>query len=149
MIRLATADDMDALLEMGRNFVAATVEDSMGFDAESLKGTMLALIDSDDGALFVAEGDGLIGMIGGILYPAYFNKGQKTGQELFWWVEPQSRGGKDAVQLMRALMQWAQEAGAGTFSMLSIEPLRIDSVERLYLRNGFKPLERTYMKVLN
>jgi GNAT superfamily N-acetyltransferase len=148
VIRAATHEDIPRVVEMGRRFHnAAELYDIAPFDAGSVTDMVSTLIDNPMGGLFVAEGEGgLIGMTGGLLYPFYFNGDHLTGQEIFWWVEPEHRG--VGSQLFDALEAWAKEAGAKSFSMIALEKLTPEILGRIYRRRGYRPSEHSYIRRL-
>jgi GNAT superfamily N-acetyltransferase len=148
VIRPATHDDIPRVLEMGRRFHnAAELYEIAPFDAGSVATTLAWLIDNALGSLFVAEGEGgLVGMTGGMLHPFYFNGDHLTGQEIFWWVEPEHRG--VGSQLFDALETWATEAGAKSFSMIALDKLNPEILGRIYRRRGYRPSEHSYIRRL-
>lgn len=137
MIRLATPDDLPECLRMGEQFTAAV---GMPFDETSTAETLLRLMDSPDGVLLVGDG----GMVGGIVYPAYFASDYRMAQELFWWSETPGLG----RALLNGLEQWARSVGAKSLTMLAMADMRADAVGRLYQRAGYRPLENTFVKAL-
>lgn len=140
MIRIATHADIPECLRMGREFI-----ESAGFDfnAAVAEQTLRQLIVSPDGALFVVDG----GMIGGLVYQHFFNA-ERIAQELFWWVDPEKRGGTTAVRLLDAFSVWAKERGAMRLTMIALDASDGDRVGDLYRRRGFEPLERTFVRSL-
>ena len=126
---------------------ASGLVESVAFDPESFTCTALSLIDSDTGVLMVADDDGdLCGVIGGIVYPHYFNVKHLTGQEMFWWVNPDSRSASTGKHLLNALHNWAESKGVETFMMVSLEQLNPVGVGKLYMRHGYTPVEHSYMR---
>lgn len=146
MIRQAAPSDLPELLRMGTAFHAVTgVADLIPLDAGTLTNTFLNLIENDDAALLVMEGDeGLVGATGALLHPHYFNAAHKTGQELFWWIDPEHRGA--GAILFDALEAWVRERGAQTFSMIALEALEAERVGLIYRRRGYRPVERSYLR---
>jgi hypothetical protein len=122
---------------MGEQFAAAV---DMPYDEQSTAETMLRLMESADGVLLVGHG----GMVGGLVYPAYFNREHRMAQELFWWSETPGVG----RALLAGLENWARGVGAKSLTMLAMADLRADAVGRLYRRQGFRPLENTFVKAL-
>lgn len=146
MIRFATHADIPRCVEMGRAFFAESNAASFPFDESSAEKTLTHLIEAEDGALLVAEKEGVVGMVGALAYPHFMNLSKKAAQELFWWVEPAHRGGSAGVRLLQAVEAWAEARGCATLTMVC---LPIDSpAERIYQRTGYRALERSYVKGL-
>lgn len=148
MIRHATKDDIPACLELGRLFFEASgYAAETEYDPATTAATFTHLITSPDGLLLVAEKEsGLVGMAGALAYPHYFNAESKAAQELFWWVQPEARGGLTGVRLLQGIESWARDQGCRTLTMIC---LTIDSpAERVYQRTGYRASERNYIKRL-
>jgi GNAT superfamily N-acetyltransferase len=145
-VRPATAGDLSRVLALGRKFHAAAKPD-IAFDAESFIRTALRLIEDDEGALFVAEHDGIVsGMIGGLHYAVWFNSAVSLAQEVFWWVEPWARG--DGPEMLTAFEDWARERGASHVDVLALESLRPAAMAALYRRAGYAAREHLFSKRL-
>lgn len=141
MIREATHDDIPEILRMGKLFVAdcgLLVE----YDEDSCADTAERLIDNDESCLFVGD----CGMIGGLVYPHYFNRDEMVAQELFWWVDPEKRGGSLGRRLFSRFESWAESVGAKHIYMVALASQK--PVERLYQRHGYRALESSYVRQL-
>ena len=148
MIRAARHEDMPRLVEMGRAFLAETaLADFTEIDDDSFSRTLTGMIDGDRAVLIVAEESQIIGLIGGLVYPFYFNTNHLTGQEMFWWVEPAYRKGAGR-QLFKALETWAREMGAKTLTVMALDSNRPEAVTAAYKRAGYTPTERNFMRAL-
>ena len=119
--------------------MAAKAALAVGYDRASVAVTLSQLIDSPDGILLVSDS----GMIGGLCYPHPFNHAVKIGQEFFWYSE-----GKDGPELLAAAEAKARQLGASHWTMLAQETMRPEAVGRYYSRQGYAPLERSYIKGL-
>jgi len=137
VIRPATLGDIPAVLEMGRAFAdEAGVTDKVGWDDEAVTALLAHLVESPDGVLFVGDN----GMIGGLVFPHPFS-GTKVFQELFW----RSHGG-EGLKLLKAAEDYAREQGATRSIMIGIDTM--PSIDRLYARLNYEPMERLYSKEL-
>jgi len=136
MIREATKSDTNACIAMGLEFL-----DMAGFEPviEKVEQTITSLID---GQSLLVSGDPATGMIGGILYPHYFNN-EMIAQELFWWVSPLHRG--SGIKLLDAFEDWAKRRGADKIMMISLEK---NDVSRIYKKRGYQALEHTFERQL-
>ncbi len=92
----------------------------------------------------VAEHEGrLVGGIGMIYSHCIWNSKIITGEELFWWCDPDAPK-TTALRLLRSTRQQAQDIGCAfvTFKSLTSSP---DGVDRVYRNFGMKPVEVSYM----
>jgi ribosomal protein S18 acetylase RimI-like enzyme len=85
-------------------------------------------------AYFVARAvDDPIGLVG-----AFSPTDRPDAREIVsMWVEPDSRGGKLADQLLSTAMGWARDDGAGAVSLWVAEGN--ERARRFYVRYGFEP----------
>ena len=143
MIRQATLEDVDRVVEMGGRFAAETAyKDFISVDPERLQEMVTRLIESDGAVIFVSGSDAtLTGMIGIVIYEHMWS-GEPTAFELVWWVEPEARG--DGVRLLRAAEAWAREKGIEKMQMVA--PNR--KVGGFYERCGYAPVETSYQRSL-
>lgn len=147
-IREASYHDLDELLRIGRTFIAQNgVSDIIPLDERSLEISLIGMLDNPAAAILVIDGgDGLWGTTGALLHPHYWNANHLTGQELWWWVDPEHRGMGTA--LFDALEDWVRSMGANSFTMMGLEAQRPEVVGKLYERRGYRPAERSYIKAL-
>ena len=141
MIREAELSDLPEIVRMGRLFGAAV---GAPIDDESILDTAENVINSDESVLLIGEGV----MAAALTYPFYFNKNMLVAQELIWWVDKDKRGSGVGRDLLMALEQWAKGIGATQLIMIAMSDTSTEFVERVYLRNGYKPFEKTFVKVL-
>ncbi len=140
VIREATGDDLGEIFRMGRAFADAV---GVPFDEDSAAQTAVHLIEGDDGVLLIGDG----AMAGALAYPLFLNHNIKAAQELFWWVDKDRRGNGLGTDLLESLEQWAQSVGADQLVMLSMHASTPQFIDNVYLANGYKPFEKTYIKV--
>lgn len=142
-IREATESDVPAIVEMGRQFRNETVYASrLPENVEQITATARRIVASPDGTVLVADRDGvLIGMIGLLLFTHHFS-GERTAGELCFWIDPAHRG--HGVRLLYRAERWAREHGATTLQMIAPTP----EVGALYTRLGFTEIETAFQKEL-
>lgn len=118
----------------------------MEFDEE----TASELIDGSlaQGLCSVAESDQVIGFVLGLAFPSILNKGYLMGAELAWWVEPAHRKSSAGIRLLRHIEKSARDLGIKAWSMMLLESLEPEKVEKIYLSIGYEPAERTFIKYL-
>lgn len=143
MIRRATKDDRDRLVEMGQRFVAETPYAGLiTIDPGRLAVTVGHILENPSGAVFVSGTDAtLTGMIAMLAYDHPFS-GERTAFEVVWWVEPEARG--DGVRLLRTAEQWARDEGITKMQMVAPDP----RVGEFYQRMGYAPVETSFQRSL-
>lgn len=150
-IRHAEANDLDALLSMGRDFFDHSANSAFTtFDENSLTATLIALMSGvAGGSLLVAETDGeVVGMAACVVFPFYANQDTLMGQEMFWWVKPEHRKGIGG-SLLDELEAEAKRKGAKVFMGANLSGERSAAFERLYRRRGYTPAENTHIRMLS
>lgn len=148
-VRFATLDDVERLVTMGWKFHQESRHPTP-YDVKTAAETLTKLIESDSGCLLVcAAGPGqVIGAVGGLAFPMFFNAEELTAQELFWWVMPGKRGVGIGKALLHAFQDWAREVGARTCTMVAYETTTIDPIVAMYREHGYHPLERHFLRTL-
>lgn len=148
-VRQAEPDDLDDLIRMARAFHAASCyAATVQMDPRSFAETVAGMA-TGGGVVLVAERFGkACGMAAAITYPHWFNKDHLSGQEVFWWVDPEARGTRAGFMLMKGLEQWAREAGCKTFHMASTANLAPEKLAKVYERMGYRPQDIYYTKVM-
>lgn len=136
MIRNAGPGDIPALAKMGRVFLAKAYP-GVAFDEATFRETLSRLVENDSGILLMSRN----GMIGGIVYPLYFNRNELAAQEMFWWA---ARG--EGMALLSGFEMRAREMGAGIIMMSSVGELRGDTLSAFYARRGYRQAETQYFK---
>ena len=151
IVRAATSDDMLRLVEMGESFFAVSgCDDMTGWDGEEFAAVCTRMINSDKAAILIAEKDGWItGMAAALVFPVYFDPSRMMAQEMFWWVEPDSRSAGIGMALLQALEETVAAASAKTLTMIALDGLRPDALGHFYRLHGYRPLERHYIKRLD
>ena len=148
MIRLAVPTDIHRIMAMGHAFFEeAGWAKHAAFDAESFAYSCGLIMDH--GVFLVAETEdgGVVGMVAAGVSPAYWNRNVLTGQELFWYVDPEHRTGTGGL-LMAALEDAMKSRGVVLCSMSAEEGLRSGALHRLYRLRGYWPAERLFWKRL-
>lgn len=144
MIRRATLDDRDRIVEMGQRFAAETKYGGLiAVNPERLTVTVGGLLESPDAAVFVSGSDALTGMIVMSAYEHPFS-GERMAFEFVWWIEPEARGTGDGVRLLHAAEQWARDEGIGKMQMVAPDP----RIGEFYARMGYSPIETSYQRSL-
>lgn len=148
IIRRAIAEDLEQYLALGAKFQESTpVHNVLPFDAEGFTDFFLSAVDEPDMGVWAVEDNGkVIGAAGAVIYPIFFSRKNKVAQELWWWLLPEARGNGTGKKLYDAIEMWASERGAKALFMIALEDENALKMEHLYLKLGFRPLERSYFK---
>jgi hypothetical protein len=149
MIRPGTVEDCETIAELGEGFfIEAGWQDIAEYRREDCLKSLVFLATNESGILLVAEENGeIIGMAGGLVSPLYFNLSHLTGQELFWWVKPGSRG-STGLKLIEELEQAAHLKGCASWAMISLHKVDPERTARIYERRGYRASEQTFIKRL-
>lgn len=148
LVRHAETSDKAGVIEQARAFFAASpMGKHVDFDAAGF-GAFLDYVEASDKAqVWVAERGGeIVGIAGAMAFPLYFAPSVLVAQELFWWVTPEERGSNAGKQLMSSIESWAKQIGAHHLFMIALEDECAPTMERVYSRSGFLPIERTFTK---
>lgn len=107
---------------------------------------------------FIAAGVGIIllhfqtgseiasGIIGGIVSPCPLTD-DVIAQETFWWIDPSLRSKSPAgIQLLKAWEKRVIGCGASRIYVGNLWKLNSSSMQKLYARLGYEPLEIHYVK---
>jgi|TARA_R100001086_G_scaffold91284_2_gene45169 RimJ/RimL family protein N-acetyltransferase len=142
MIRAATLEDVPTLVSMVRQFAAESYYQTViTVQEDQIASLVTSLIERDDALLMVSERDQVTGMIGMVVYPHPLSD-ELVSAEVFWWMNPERRGGRDALRLMRSAEAWVTQRGARWTHMIAPTP----RVGMFFERLGYTPLEVHYTK---
>lgn len=146
IIRRANENDIEKLLVLSESFYqVAGYKDIIPFCKESSR--EYVLISLDMGLISVAEHKGeVVGFVLGLAIPFIMNKEYLVGTELAWWMEPEHRKGSAGIKLLAHIEKSAKEMGCRMWSMMSLEGLEPEKIEKLYLSRGYKKTENTFTK---
>jgi len=149
-VRVATKEDIPAYMDLAAAFVATTpINHVVPFDREGTAAFVEKALANPDMLILVAEDGGqIVGITGALLYPMYFNPAKLVAQELWWYLTPETRGRQTAKMLFQTIEKWAKDKGAEAMFMIALADARVDTLAKVYKRNGYTPVERTYMKGL-
>lgn len=147
-IRPANDADIEALIRIGHAFFQFNpYRLYCALDEPSLTATLVMLMKLH--VLLVAEVEGeVVGAAAAMIAPLYWNQSEFQGVELFWWLDPEHRGGGNGKRLRQALEDAVREKGVRFWNMIALEDSMPEKVDAMYRQAGFQPVERVYMKVI-
>jgi GNAT superfamily N-acetyltransferase len=148
IVRKATEADLPRYVVLAKSFhMASPVHGVIGFDAAGYSQFYLSSLQNENVGIWLAEiDDEIVGICGALVYPMYFNPSALVVQELWWWLTPASRGSGAGGKMFKQIEQWSKEKDASALFMIALEDSRAKKMENLYIRAGFKPMERTFIK---
>lgn len=147
MLRLATEQDWPEVLRMAHSFYKASPYNVLDFSEVSCRSLFDRYLQGDktDLIIILAAAESPYGMILGHASPTPFST-LKVASELAWWVDESYRSTRDSLLLFKAYEDWAVRIGATICQMAMLD--ESTNLEKFYLKNGYKPAERSYIKEL-
>ncbi len=147
-IRHATRQDVRLIMRMAREFFAAAALGDFTLDEDRILPTILHLIDKDEGLVLVCEHDGVAvgGLMAIISQPLFIVEKQAT--EIAWWIDPDKRGARIALDLLGRFEAWAKANGCRSVVMHSMLHLKPEALERAYVRRGYALREKAFLKMI-
>ena len=147
-VRKASKLDLPQYVALAQAFhVASPMHGNIDFDVQGYSDFYLASLENDSMGIWLAEIDGaIVGICGALAYSLYFNPTARVVQELWWWLTPAARGSGAGGKMFKQIEQWAKERNAAALFMIALEDNQAKKMENLYIRAGFKPMERTFIK---
>ena len=148
IVRNATEADLDQYLVLANDFHDASPMNGIAqFDVEGYASFYKNALNNPDVGIWLAEIDSkIVGITGALVFPLYFSPTHLVAQELWWWLTPTARGSGAGAKMFKQIEQWAKEKNAKSLFMIALEDDRADKMEKVYIRAGFTPLERTFVK---
>lgn len=146
MIRKATPQDFDAILDLSAEFWLHT-QFTEPFERDHT--LVMVQMAYDHELLAVVDVDGkVMGFSAGIKAPLLGSSQAMHGTELAWWISPQLRGKMHGVRLLEFIERLAIAQDLTYWHMVSMESSMPEYVNGLYERLGYKKSETTWTKVL-
>lgn len=148
-LRLATKEDYPHLIRMARRFHEASPYSDLEFSEEQSRAVFDKYLNSNKTEIVIIlseDTDGPTGMIIGAAASLPFSK-DKVASELAWWVDEDKRGSKDSLMLFKAYQDWARRVGSKITQMAMLDD--VTNLNKFYLKQGFVPAERSYIKQTN
>jgi GNAT superfamily N-acetyltransferase len=148
IVRNATKADLDQYLVLANDFHDASPMNGIAqFNVEGYASFYKNALNNPDVGIWLAEIDSkIVGITGALVFPLYFSPSHLVAQELWWWLTPTARGSGAGAKMFKQIEQWAKEKNAKSLFMIALEDERADKMEKVYIRAGFTPLERTFVK---
>lgn len=149
MIRDGVEADFARCVELGFNFHQhAYGKEGVAYCTDSCLQTLA--MAKGFGLFVVAEFDGVVqGFCIGVRSPMMMNHAVTVGAEMAWWVEPEYRGTSAGLGLLKAIEERARDEGVELWSMVLLDSVEPEKIDKIYRRMGYKPAEKVYLKRLS
>lgn len=146
-VRRAVPSDLPEMLELANEFFDASAY------TEKLRDYMYFvelgkqfILDSSKVAFVWEKDDALVGMIIGSLVQSPYNPATTVAIENMWWVKEEHRNSVNSMKLLKRFEEWGKAMGADIVTMVSLEKLNPEKIDKIYTRYGYSKVESTYMK---
>lgn len=111
-LRMATVDDLPAIVMLGRVMHQESSFAPMNYDMDRVKGTISDLINKSQFVVVAEDTNGeVIGGMAGMVTQSWFGR-DMVANDLALFVASDARGGMAAIKMMKAFVHWAKLAGA-------------------------------------
>lgn len=147
MIRAAEEKDIPRIVELGSQSLAEGPYKDLLADKPEVTGNLAArLLNLDTAKILVAEDDGVIvGVFAFVVFPHYFS-GETVAGEVIWYVQPESRRGSNALELLWAAERQAYELGAKKMQLTA----PTDEIAAMYgMLRGYVKVETAFQRNLS
>lgn len=146
-VRYAFPEDVEEMAVKGQRFFDATIlKNYFEYDVPSMVKTIGRLVNEDNAVAFCWEQGGqIVGGIGGMLAPMYFNENHLAAQQIFWFVLPEYRNIK-SLRLLQAWEQWATMYGASVIWSGAKMDDHYQGMQTMMGRRGYAPLETVFIR---
>lgn len=135
--KFATEDDIPAIFELVKDFVAYSPYGDIDADEAALLDKLYECLDH---GCLITNGTGFIA---GLLSPLFIKPSVSVVHELAWWAP---KGG--GAELRNMLEEWGRSKGAHMARMTSLNNETGARVTSNLVSNGYVPVEIAYIKVL-
>jgi GNAT superfamily N-acetyltransferase len=148
MVRQATEQDIEAIADMGMEFMSGTRYASvLPVNRDEVRTAILQL--ASVGRVWVAVVEGHVrGFMAASIIPCWFSPRSRIALEHVWWMQPEFRGRPEGIRLLLEFERWAKEQGAQVACMSDIVLEAGSPAGSILQRLGYEVSERTFLKVL-
>lgn len=111
-LRMATVDDLPAIVVLGRVMHEESSFAPMDYDVDRVKETISDLMNKSQFVVVAEDTNGeVIGGMAGMVTQSWFGR-DMVANDLALFVASDARGGMAAIKMMKAFVHWAKLAGA-------------------------------------
>ena len=147
-VREAVEDDVIEFHVLGKMFVRESKNNFLGWSAIKVHDSLLDAIGREDFCVFALQCDNeIVGMFIGFVAPCFFSDVIQA-TEIVWYVEPDHRGSRKALEMLDLFEEWAEFKGAVCSNLMNLDVLNADKVAKMYNKRGYRLVENTFVKEL-
>ena len=149
-LKILEQSDLERFIVLCKKFFDNSPYEDKSFSYEKVKDLAQQIIDSDKSesiVILLHDGEQAQGFIVGLTSETPFGT-DKVAVELAWWVEPEYRGTRKSLELMKAYEAWARKVGCQIVQMGYIENSSPEKLAEIYNRNGYTLQEKGFWKVI-
>ncbi len=149
LIRTPVEEDVERALPLCKSFHDETAgKYGLKFNELDARSVIEFFVDGCGLSLVAEVGGELVGFICGTVQPYPLCVSQKIFKEVFWYVKPEYRGAVGKLLYQEVIFE-CEERGVDVVWFANQESYMKEPLEHFYARNGFNPLETSWVKVLN
>ncbi len=152
LIRFATAADIPALVELGREIHAGTRLSALPYDEEKLASQFRAILEppNESYCIFAAvvPGEGFVGALMGAVAEYPFSDARMSSNYVYF-VRSRYRGSSLAVRLLFAFRQWARNRDVMMFCISQNAGVDTGRFDKYMHHLGFERMGGNYSRWLN
>ena len=147
ILRDATQADVAALVEHGREFLAA-IAPGYTLDMDGLPAALAALIAAPEGFVLAAERDGrLVGAFVGMICKPMMAL-ERDAREIAWWIEPGARGSHKVFGMLSRFEAFAAAHGCKSCIIVTIPKFSPKGLRALLERRGYLLAEEAHVRAM-
>ena len=149
IVRAATADDAEAILEMGARMHEEGAYAFLPFERDKVRALIAEYLGNpQECCLLVADEDGvLVGMVAGFLSD-YFFCNETIASDNLLYVDREHRGRPAAARLLRSFRKWAVARGARELCLGISTSVETERTGEFYRRMGLTRIGAIYKQRL-
>lgn len=147
-LKIATKEDQDAIRQMVLDFALNSPYADIHIDVDKINEVISNILEEDNSRSIILLGckdDQIVGMIIASTSEMLINR-DIVAQELVYWIDPEHRGGRLAIQMLDAFEYWAIKVGAKFIQMSLVATELAPKVSAIYKRKGYRPCETGFLK---
>lgn len=147
-IRRATKDDALDITFIGKKFVKESHNSHLGWNKDKVFSFVTEAVDREDFLILVLENDDdIVGVLAAFVTPCFFSD-EWQAVELTWYVLPEHRKTRKAIEMLEAYENWAKEKGVAQINTMNLDMLKPEKVQKMYEKRGYRLVENTFAKEL-